>query len=85
MMFGTGKAAIVSGVGPGMGRRPALGLARGGMDVVLHRRRPRVMVGHPLLKIVDRPSPDKAAQDAGMFAGIQAIGAIQEKGSRCPT
>jgi NAD(P)-dependent dehydrogenase (short-subunit alcohol dehydrogenase family) len=39
MMFGTGRVAIVAGVGPGMGRSIALGLARGGMDVVLAARR----------------------------------------------
>ena len=38
-MFGTAKVAVVSGVGPGMGRSIALGLARGGVDVVLAARR----------------------------------------------
>lgn len=38
-MFGTAKVALVSGVGPGMGRSIALGLARGGVDVVLAARR----------------------------------------------
>jgi NAD(P)-dependent dehydrogenase (short-subunit alcohol dehydrogenase family) len=38
-LFGTAKAAIVTGVGPGMGRSIALGLARGGVDVVLAARR----------------------------------------------
>ena len=31
-MFGTAKVALVSGVGPGMGRSIALGLARGGVE-----------------------------------------------------
>jgi NAD(P)-dependent dehydrogenase (short-subunit alcohol dehydrogenase family) len=39
MMFGTAKVAVVSGVGPGMGRSIALGLACGGVDVVLAARR----------------------------------------------
>jgi NAD(P)-dependent dehydrogenase (short-subunit alcohol dehydrogenase family) len=38
-MFETGKVAVVTGVGPGMGRSVALGLARGGVDVVLAARR----------------------------------------------
>src|SRR5215831_6548586 len=38
-MFGTAKAAVITGVGPGMGRSIALGLARGGVDVVLAARR----------------------------------------------
>src|SRR5260370_17639616 len=38
-MFGTAKVAVVTGVGPGMGRSIALGLARGGVDVVLAARR----------------------------------------------
>jgi NAD(P)-dependent dehydrogenase (short-subunit alcohol dehydrogenase family) len=38
-MFGTGKVAVVTGVGPGMGRSIALGLARRGVDVVLAARR----------------------------------------------
>jgi len=39
-LFGTAKVAVVTGVGPGMGRSIALGLARGGVDVVLAARRP---------------------------------------------
>ena len=38
-MFGEGKVAIVTGVGPGMGRSIALGLARHGVEVALAARR----------------------------------------------
>jgi NAD(P)-dependent dehydrogenase (short-subunit alcohol dehydrogenase family) len=38
-VFGPGKVAIVAGVGPGMGRSIALGLAHQGVDVVLAARR----------------------------------------------
>jgi NAD(P)-dependent dehydrogenase (short-subunit alcohol dehydrogenase family) len=38
-MFGEGKAAIVTGIGPGMGRSIALGFARQGVDVALAARR----------------------------------------------
>lgn len=38
-MFASAKVALVTGVGPGMGRSIALGLARGGVDVVLAARR----------------------------------------------
>ena len=38
-MFGEGKVAVVTGIGPGMGRSIALGFARGGVDVVLAARR----------------------------------------------
>ncbi len=38
-MFGDNKVAIVTGVGPGMGRSIALGFARHGVDVVLAARR----------------------------------------------
>jgi NAD(P)-dependent dehydrogenase (short-subunit alcohol dehydrogenase family) len=37
-MFGAGEVAIVTGVGPGMGRSIALGFARLGVDVVLAAR-----------------------------------------------
>lgn len=39
-MFGENKVAIVTGVGPGMGRSIALGFARSGVDVALAARRP---------------------------------------------
>ena len=39
-MFGEGKVAVVTGVGPGMGRSIVLGFARHGVDVVLAARRP---------------------------------------------
>ena len=38
-MFGEGKVAVVTGIGPGMGRSIALGFARHGVDVVLGARR----------------------------------------------
>jgi NAD(P)-dependent dehydrogenase (short-subunit alcohol dehydrogenase family) len=38
-VFAEGQVAIVTGIGPGMGRSIALGLARGGVDVVLAARR----------------------------------------------
>lgn len=38
-MFGTAKLAVVTGVGPGMGRSIALGPARGGVDATLAARR----------------------------------------------
>ncbi len=38
-MFGSGKVAVVTGIGPGMGRSIALGFARDGVDVVLAARR----------------------------------------------
>ena len=38
-MFGVGRVAIVTGIGPGMGRSIALGLAAHGVDVVLAARR----------------------------------------------
>lgn len=38
-MFAEGKVAVVTGVGPGMGRSIALALARQGVDVVLAARR----------------------------------------------
>jgi NAD(P)-dependent dehydrogenase (short-subunit alcohol dehydrogenase family) len=37
-MFGEGKVAVVTGVGPGVGRSVALGFARNGVDVVLAAR-----------------------------------------------
>ena len=37
-MFGESKVAVVTGVGPGMGRSIALGFARHGVDVVLAAR-----------------------------------------------
>src|SRR5205085_1781888 len=38
-VFGEGRVAIVTGIGPGMGRSIALGFARGGVDVALAARR----------------------------------------------
>ncbi|KPM55184.1 short-chain dehydrogenase [Frankia sp. CcI49] len=38
-LFGAGKVAVVTGIGPGMGRSIALGFARSGVDVVLAARR----------------------------------------------
>jgi NAD(P)-dependent dehydrogenase (short-subunit alcohol dehydrogenase family) len=38
-MFGAGKVAVVTGMGPGMGRSIAIGFARAGVDVVLAARR----------------------------------------------
>ena len=38
-MFGEGKVAVVTGIGPGMGRSIAVGFARHGVDVVLAARR----------------------------------------------
>ena len=38
-MFGAGKVAIVTGIGPGMGRSVAVGFAENGVDVVLAARR----------------------------------------------
>ncbi|MBX6388639.1 MAG: SDR family oxidoreductase [Frankia sp.] len=38
-LFRPGQVAIVTGIGPGMGRSIALGFARGGVDVVLAARR----------------------------------------------
>jgi len=38
-MFGDGKVAVITGVGPGMGRSIAVGFARHGVDVVLAARR----------------------------------------------
>ena len=38
-MFAEGRVAVVSGVGPGMGRSVALGFARHGVDLVLGARR----------------------------------------------
>ena len=38
-MFGKGKVAVVTGIGPGMGRSLALGFASHGVDVVLAARR----------------------------------------------
>lgn len=38
-MFGKGKVAIVTGIGPGMGRSIALGFARHGVDVAIAARR----------------------------------------------
>ena len=39
-MFGEGAVAVVTGIGPGMGRSIALGFAREGVDLVLAARRP---------------------------------------------
>lgn len=39
MIFGRGKVAVVTGVGPGMGRSIALGFAREGVDVAIAARR----------------------------------------------
>ena len=38
-LFGVGRVAIVTGIGPGMGRSIALGFARNGVDVALAARR----------------------------------------------
>ncbi|MBL7501847.1 SDR family oxidoreductase [Frankia sp. CNm7] len=38
-MFEPGRVAVITGIGPGMGRSIALGFARGGVDVVLAARR----------------------------------------------
>ncbi|MDT3443926.1 MULTISPECIES: SDR family oxidoreductase [unclassified Pseudofrankia] len=38
-LFEAGKVAVVTGIGPGMGRSIALGFARAGVDVVLAARR----------------------------------------------
>src|SRR5687768_16168276 len=43
-MFGASKVAVVTGVGPGMGRSIALGFARHGVDVVLAARRQERLV-----------------------------------------
>ena len=38
-MFDTGKVAVVTGIGPGMGRSIALAFARSGVDVAIGARR----------------------------------------------
>ena len=44
-MFGEHEVAIITGIGPGMGRSIALGFARNGVDVVLAARRAETLDG----------------------------------------
>jgi NAD(P)-dependent dehydrogenase (short-subunit alcohol dehydrogenase family) len=86
-MFGTAKVAVVSGVGPGMGRSIALGLARGGVDVVLAARRAerleavaaevRALGREPMVvptDITDREACHRLVAAAGQrFGGIDIL------------
>jgi NAD(P)-dependent dehydrogenase (short-subunit alcohol dehydrogenase family) len=67
-MFGEGRVAVVTGVGPGMGRSVALGLARHGVDMALAARRRerleavaeevRTLGCDPLIVCTDIADPD---------------------------
>jgi NAD(P)-dependent dehydrogenase (short-subunit alcohol dehydrogenase family) len=86
-MFGTAKVAVVAGAGPGMGRSIALGLARGGVDVVLAARRAerleavaadvRALGREPLVvptDITDRAACQRLIAAAGeRFGGIDVL------------
>jgi NAD(P)-dependent dehydrogenase (short-subunit alcohol dehydrogenase family) len=86
-VFGDNKVAIVTGVGPGMGRSIAVGFARHGVDVVLAARRKdrleavaeevRLLGREPL--VVPTDITDRAAcrqlvdAAAGRFGGVDIV------------
>ena len=83
-MFGAQKVAVVTGVGPGMGRSIALGFARYEVDVVLAARRPaqleavaeevRGLGRHPLVVPVD--ITDEAACRRLIAAAVDRFGGV---------
>jgi NAD(P)-dependent dehydrogenase (short-subunit alcohol dehydrogenase family) len=83
-MFGESKVAVVTGVGPGMGRSIALGFARHGVDVVLAARqsdRLRAVadeireLGHEPLT-VPTDITDEAACCALVDAAVERFGGV---------
>jgi NAD(P)-dependent dehydrogenase (short-subunit alcohol dehydrogenase family) len=83
-LLGTAKVAVVTGVGPGMGRSIALGLARDGVEVVLAARRAerleavaaeiRALGREPLVVSTDITDPEACRQLVA--AAVERFGGI---------
>lgn len=83
-MFGEHEVAIITGIGPGMGRSIALGFARHGVDVVLAARRTETLDGvaaevralgrEPL--VVPTDITDRDACQALVAAAIERFGRL---------
>jgi NAD(P)-dependent dehydrogenase (short-subunit alcohol dehydrogenase family) len=86
-LFATGRVALVTGIGPGMGRSIALAFARAGVDVVLAARRAerleavaaeiRALGREPLVVPTDITDPDACrrlvAAAVERFGGIDVL------------
>ena len=84
MRFGDGQVAIVTGIGPGMGRSLALGFAEHGVDVVLAaRRRERLEAVADEVRALGRDPlaiptdiTDRAACTALVDAAVERFGRV---------
>jgi NAD(P)-dependent dehydrogenase (short-subunit alcohol dehydrogenase family) len=92
-MFGTaGKVAVITGIGPGMGRSIALGFARQEVDVVLAARRQerldavadevRSLGREPL--VVPTDITDRDGCRALMASAVERFGGVDFSGTERP-